>query len=121
MKNGTDTVALRRSDATTTRGRWGRRRTDRRDDIEVTAGPAEDDGELITHYRLQVEALELELAELRELIDRMVVDDTVVAGRGPFTPSAFALSDDDDEARAFDAFYHAYDGSHAKTRRFLLG
>lgn len=84
-------------------------------------GPDEGDAEVIARYRRQVEALELELVELRELIDRLVNEDTAAAGRDPFTASAFALSDDDDEARAFDAFYHAYDGSHAKTRRFLLG
>lgn len=33
----------------------------------------------------------------------------------------YVFDDDDEEARAFDEFYRAYDESHAKKRRFLLG
>lgn len=33
----------------------------------------------------------------------------------------YVFADDDDEARAFDDFYGAYDEGHAKTRKFLLG
>ena len=71
----------------------------------------------IEDYKRKVAALEMELSELRRRIDDLdESDDDVGSG-----DNVYVFDDDDDEARAFDDFYRAYDGTHAKTRRFLLG
>lgn len=71
----------------------------------------------LDEYRRKVANLESELQELRRLIERL---DDEPAAPAPAV-NVYVFDDDDEEARAFDAFYRAYDGSHAKTRRFLLG
>lgn len=81
----------------------------------------------LDNYRRKVAALEMELAELRHQIDRLGSDDEVLpssaADQSEMTSSTnlYVFDEGDDEAKAFDAFYRAYDGIHAKTRKFLLG
>lgn len=71
-----------------------------------------------------------EISELRAEVERLTgVRDRLLLSSGAPPPdvlasapaSEYATDEDTDEARAFDAFYHAYDGVHAKTRKFLLG
>lgn len=60
-----------------------------------------------------VTALEHEITELRRRLDRLTaVRDELV--------SIYVFDDEDDDARAFDDFYGAYDEVHAKIRSFLL-
>jgi hypothetical protein len=59
------------------------------------------------------ESLEAEICALRRQLDRLTaVRDELV--------NIYVFDDQDDDARAFDDFYGAYDEVHAKTRRFLL-
>jgi hypothetical protein len=60
--------------------------------------------------RTEIDALRETLAEITATLDRPEPDDNI-----------YVFDDDDDEARAFDEFYRAYDEAHAKKRRFLLG
>lgn len=61
-------------------------------------------------------ALKAEIAELQDEVNRLAVERRRLAS----SDNVYVLDDDDDEARAFDAFYRAYDEGHAKTRKFLL-
>jgi hypothetical protein len=73
----------------------------------------------VEHHQDETAALRTEIEELRRTLAdvtsnkrhlRAVPDDNI-----------YVFDDDDDEARAFDEFYRAYDELHAKKRRFLPG
>ena len=92
--------------------------------LQGSPGPADGWGVIDTEprtldeYRRKVAALEAELDDLRQQIDRLDDEDL---GRAEAPVNVYVFDDDDEEARAFDDFYRAYDRKHAKTRRFLLG
>ncbi|MGF1596618.1 MAG: hypothetical protein ACFCVK_06755 [Acidimicrobiales bacterium] len=78
-------------------------------------------------------ALEAEIALLRQEVDRLSTDADDTPGHGAVVTidtddalddgdraNIYVFDDDDEEARAFDEFYRAYDEVHAKTREFLL-
>lgn len=80
--------------------------------------------------RKEIADLRREVADLTEVRDRLRSELGLADGPAPRkTPASpgstaanvYVLDDDADEAKAFDAFYRAYDEVHAKTRKFLLG
>lgn len=75
-------------------------------------------------------SLQLEIDELRREVRRLAeVRDQLIHDRRHSSDSVppagdrniYVFDDDDEEARAFDDFYRAYDEVHVKTRKFLLG